>query len=155
MRFQSGLAAAAFAALSILAAAPTAAQAGTAPISTGVFNRSAVSGYDPVAYFTEGKPVKGNKSFSTTYQGATWLFSSAANRDLFVKNPAAYAPQFGGYCAWAVSKGYTAPSDPNAWKIVDNKLYLNYDKDIQEKWSKDIPGNIKAGDKNWPVILKK
>jgi YHS domain-containing protein len=133
----------------------TPALAKTDPVSTGIFNRNAVSGYDPVAYFSQGKPVKGSKQFTTQYQGVTWLFSSAANRDQFVKNPAAFAPQYGGYCAWAVSKGYTAPSDPEAWKIVDGKLYLNYDKDVQSKWMTDIPGNIAKADKNWPVVLKK
>ena len=127
----------------------------TDPISVGIFNRNAVSGYDPVAYFTEGKPVKGSKQFVAQYQGTSWQFSSAANRDAFLKNPSAYAPQFGGYCAWAVSKGYTAPSDPEAWKIVDGKLYLNYDKDVQEKWQKDIPGNIAKANKNWPAVLAK
>jgi YHS domain-containing protein len=142
-------------ALSLTPFVGTPALAKTSPISTGILNRNALSGHDPVAYFTVGKPVKGSKEFTTKYMGTTWLFSSAANRDAFVAAPEKYAPQYGGYCSYAVSKGYTASSDPEAWKIVDGKLYLNYDKDVQATWMKDIPSHIKAGDRNWPVILKK
>jgi YHS domain-containing protein len=127
----------------------------TDAISTSFLNRNAVSGYDTVAYFKAGKPVKGDKRFSATYQGATWLFSSAENRAAFLKDPAAYAPQYGGYCAWAVGHGYTASSDPEAWRIVNGKLYLNYDKEIQAKWLKDPANLIKQGDANWPTILNK
>jgi hypothetical protein len=84
----------------------------------------------------------------------TWRFSSAANRDLFAADPAKYAPQFGGYCAWAVSNNHTAQIDPQAWKIVDGKLYLNYSKGVQARWSKDIPARISAGEKNWPALHK-
>jgi hypothetical protein len=83
---------------------------------------------------------------------ATWYFASAGNRDLFAADPDKYAPQYGGYCAWAVSQGYTAKIDPEAWKIVDGRLYLNYSKDVQAQWSEDIPGNIAQGDANWPKI---
>jgi YHS domain-containing protein len=126
-----------------------------APVYTGTFNNNAISGYDAVAYFTQGKPIKGDKKFSANYKGATWFFASAANRDSFLKDPEKYAPQFGGYCAWAVSQGYTASADPEAWKIVNGKLYLNYDKSIQAKWEKEIPKNINSGDKNWPALLAK
>jgi YHS domain-containing protein len=125
-----------------------------APIYTGLFDSIAVQGYDPVAYFTDGKPVKGSKEFSTEYQGATFVFASAANRDKFVKSPAAYAPQYGGYCAWAVSQGYTAKGDAQNWKVVDGKLYLNYNTSIQKKWEADVPGFIKTADTNWPEVLK-
>lgn len=124
-----------------------------APIYTGAFDNLAVQGYDPVAYFNEGKPVKGDKDFSTEYQGATFRFASAANRDKFVKSPQAYAPQYGGYCAWAVSQGYTAKGDARNWKIVDGKLYLNYNTSIQKKWEADVPGFIKAANANWPGVL--
>ena len=124
-----------------------------APIYTGAFDNLAVQGYDPVAYFNEGKPVKGDKDFSTEYQGATFRFASAANRDKFVKSPQAYAPQYGGYCAWAVSQGYTAKGDARNWKIVDGKLYLNYNTSIQKKWEADVPGFIKAANTNWPGVL--
>ena len=114
----------------------------------------AIRGYDPVAYFTEKKPVKGKKDFSHKWKGATWYFSSARNRDLFRDNPEKYAPKYGGYCAYAVSQGYTASIVPEAWRIVDGKLYLNYSKGVQQTWEQDIPGYIKLGDKNWPRLLK-
>ena len=84
--------------------------------------------------------------------GAKWYFASAANRDAFAKNSQKYAPQFGGYCAWAVSQGYTAGIDPEAWKIVDGKLYLNYSKSVQKMWEQDVPGNIRKGNENWPKL---
>ena len=85
--------------------------------------------------------------------GATWRFASAKNRDAFAAMPAKYAPQYGGYCAWAVSLGYTASTDPEAWKVVDGKLYLNYSKGVQRQWVDDGPRTlIKAGDKNWPDL---
>ena len=114
----------------------------------------AIRGYDPVAYFTEKKPVKGKKDFSHKWKGAAWYFSSARNRDLFRDNPEKYAPKYGGYCAYAVSQGYTASIVPEAWRIVDGKLYLNYSKGVQQTWEQDIPGYIKLGDKNWPRLLK-
>ncbi len=112
----------------------------------------AINGYDPVAYFTEGRPVEGESQFSLEWNGTTWRFATAENRDLFASAPEQYAPQYGGYCAWAVSQGYTASTDPEAWKIVDGKLYLNYSTSVQARWSKNIPQNIAAGDSNWPGI---
>ncbi len=123
------------------------------PVYTGRFSSVAVDGYDPVAYFTNGEPTKGRKEFSTEYNGAEWRFVSADNLAAFKKSPEAYAPQYGGYCAWAVSQNYTARGNPMNWTIVDGKLYLNYNDEIQERWNKDIPGFIAAGDKNWPSVL--
>ncbi|MCY4383761.1 MAG: YHS domain-containing protein [Nitrospinae bacterium] len=114
----------------------------------------AIRGYDPVAYFTESKPVEGKKAFSHKWKGATWYFASEKNRDLFRADPEKYAPRYGGYCAYAVSQGYTASIVPEAWKIVDGKLYLNFSKGVQQTWEQDIPGNIKSADKNWPGLLK-
>lgn len=114
----------------------------------------AVDGSDVVAYFTEGRPVSGSADFTHDWRGVTWRFASAANRDAFAADPARYAPQYGGYCAWAVSEGYTASTVPEAWKIVDGKLYLNYSRRIQRRWERDIPGRIAAGDKNWPGVLE-
>ena len=115
----------------------------------------AIQGYDPVAYFTDSKPVEGNGATTYKWKGTTWQFSSVANRDAFIAMPERYAPQYGGHCAWAVSQGYTAGTDPDAWKIVDGKLYLNYSKSIQRRW---VTGGtaklIKAGDKNWPTLEK-
>ena len=145
----------ALAAMPLFAATATPALAKEAPVFSASAGHIAVSGYDPVAYFVAGKPVKGDGKISTAYNGATWVFASEANRALFVANPAQYAPQFGGYCSWAVSQGYTASTDPNAWKIVDGKLYLNYSLEIAEKWKKDIPGNIAKANANWPKVLEK
>lgn len=123
------------------------------PVFTGTFSNTAASGYDVVAYFTEGRPVEGSSAFTAQHDGANWHFASAANRDAFTAEPARYAPQYGGYCAWAVSEGYTAPTDPEAWKIVDEKLYLNYSKSVQDRWAGDIAGNISKADANWPNVL--
>ena len=113
----------------------------------------AINGYDPVAYFTQGKPVEGKSAYTQDWMGATWRFASAANRDAFAKDPARYAPQYGGYCAWAVSQGYSASTDPDAWKIVEGKLYLNYSKGVQKQWaSGGIDKLIAKGDANWPGI---
>ena len=112
----------------------------------------AIRGYDPVSYFTQGQAAKGNSSYQSRYQGATWLFSTAENKALFDSDPQQYAPQYGGYCAWAVSQGYTASIDPKAWKIVGDRLYLNYSKAVQDQWSRNIPMNIADGDANWPQI---
>ena len=124
-----------------------------APVHTGFIGNTAVSGYDPVAYFVQGRPVKGDRGFTATHNGAEYRFANAANRDAFKANPAKYAPQFGGYCAWAVSQGYTASADPNVWKIVQGKLYLNYNAEVGRKWSKDIPGHIRSANANWPRVL--
>lgn len=123
------------------------------PIYTGIVKGVAVGGYDPVAYFIAGKPVKGSENFPVKYEGATWRFETAANRDAFLADPTRYAPQYGGYCAWAVSKGYTAKGDPQAWTIHDGKLYLNYDKRVRAIWAKNIPENVKKSDANWPGVL--
>jgi YHS domain-containing protein len=112
----------------------------------------AVSGYDAVAYFRAGKPVPGSSELELEWGGATWRFASAENLALFRADPERYAPQYGGYCAWAVSNGDTASSDPEAWKIVDGKLYLNYSRAIQERWQGDVPGNIRRADANWPGL---
>ena len=151
MKLRMLLAAAAFA-MAPTVLLPMAANA-EAPIYTSAFDDIAVQGYDPVAYFTQGKPVKGTKDFTTTWKGAEFRFASAANRDAFKKNPEAYAPQYGGYCAWAVSQGYTAKGDAKFWKIVDGKLYLNYNSSVQKKWEGDIPGFISSADGNWPKVI--
>ncbi|MFT6559712.1 YHS domain-containing (seleno)protein [Sneathiella sp.] len=123
------------------------------PYRTTVFGWAA-EGYDVVAYFTERRPVEGLSEFKYQWQGVNWRFSSAENRDLFAKEPSRYAPQFGGYCAYAVSQGYTASVIPEAWSIVDDKLYLNYSKGVQTIWEKDIPGYISMATEHWPKIKK-
>jgi YHS domain-containing protein len=117
------------------------------------FLGKAIRGYDPVAYFIEGKPVEGKSEHLFEWRDSKWYFASKENLERFAGNPEQYAPQYGGYCAWAVSQGYTASIDPEAWTIHDGKLYLNYSKDVQAKWSQDIPGNISKGDSNWPGLL--
>lgn len=129
------------------------ASASVDPINKNIFG-TALKGYDAVAYFKESRPVKGLDEFRYEWMGAKWYFASAANRDEFAGNPEKYAPQFGGYCAWAVAHGYTASIDPEAWRIVDGKLYLNYSKDVQKKWEADVPGFIRQGNENWPKLKK-
>lgn len=126
----------------------------TALFSQAVFTEDgvAIRGHDPVAYFTEGRPVPGSAEFAAEWNNATWHFASAANRATFLADPEAYAPQFGGFCSWAVAEGYTASIDPEAWRIVDGRLYLNYSRRIQRRWERDIPGNISRAEANWPGL---
>ena len=135
-------------------ALPLAASAASPEIFTGSIRGVAINGYDPVAYFTEKKPVAGKADVTWSWKGATWRFASAQNRDTFKADPEKYAPQYGGYCAYAVAKGSTAKTEPDVWSIVGNKLYLNYSKGVQRTWEKDIPGYIKAADRNWPGVLQ-
>ncbi len=111
-----------------------------------------VSGHDPVAYHTKGQPTVGDSAFTATHEGVTYRFASAANRDTFEADPETYAPQYGGFCAFGTAMGRKFPGDPNAWRIVDGKLYLNLNKDVQAQWVTDIPGFIRGADHNWPII---
>jgi len=115
----------------------------------------AIRGHDPVAYFDRKGPVKGSKQFSHSWGGATWYFTGAENRDKFAADPERFAPRYGGYCAYAVSQGYTADIDPAAWSIVDGKLFLNYSLSVRERWNRDIPGHIRKADANWPAVLQR
>ena len=142
-------------AAALVLSAPLAAQAKSPEIYTGLLSSTAVGGHDPVAYFADGRPVAGKSEFTHQWKGVTWRFASARNRDAFKADPTKYAPQYGGYCAWAVSQGYTAKGDPNHWKIVDGKLFLNYDASVQKNWEKDIPGHIGNANRNWPKVLEK
>lgn len=112
----------------------------------------ALQGMDPVAYFTVGAPTSGKPEFTAKHRGASYQFSSAANRDAFKANPDKYAPQYGGFCAMGVALDKKLDGDVNAWKIVDNKLYLNVNKDVQKKWSEDIAGNLLKANSSWPDI---
>jgi YHS domain-containing protein len=118
-------------------------------------NDVAISGYDTVAYFTQNKAVSGSSDYTATYKNAIYKFTSAKHRDLFKANPEKYAPQFGGYCAFGVSIEKKFDVDPHAFKVVDNKLYLNLDKSIQKKWLKDVPGYINSADSHWGDIKDK
>jgi YHS domain-containing protein len=114
----------------------------------------AIDGTDTVAYFTMGKPVKGSADYTHEWMGAKWKFASAENRDLFIAEPTRYAPQYGGYCAWAVGeKNSLASTEPDRWAIVDDKLYLNFNRSVQRNWDKDRAGFITQGDINWPGLV--
>ena len=113
---------------------------------------TAIGGHDAVSYFKDGGPKQGKAKFHHFWNGAVWFFSSEGNRDAFAAEPAAFAPQYDGYCAWAASQNYKRPGDPNVWQIVDNKLYLKVHKGAQKKWRADIPTHIAQGDDNWVRI---
>ncbi len=112
----------------------------------------ALRGFDAVAYFDQDKAVKGSKQFTHEWNGATWRFAIAEHRDQFAADPERYAPQFGGYCAFAVSHGSTADAAPRAWTIVDGKLYLNYNTDVQRQWRRDAQAHIERAHRNWPML---
>lgn len=121
---------------------------GVKPVNTTAEN-VAIKGYDTVAFFKDNMPKEGKPEFSSSWNGVTWQFASVENRNEFAKAPEKFAPQFGGYCAWAVSSGYTADGDPNAFSIVDGKLYLNYNQKVKEKWEPEKEKRIKDAEKNW------
>ncbi|MEJ2626569.1 MAG: YHS domain-containing (seleno)protein [Pseudolabrys sp.] len=140
--------------LMLACTAPLAAQVASPEVHTGLVKGVAVGGYDPVAYFTEHKPVQGRGDILYSWKGVTWRFASEASRTAFGANPEKYAPQYGGYRAYAVSQGGVAKGDPKVWAIVGGKLYLNLSPTVQKLWTKDEAGYIKAADKNWPGVLK-
>jgi hypothetical protein len=113
-----------------------------------------VDGYDVVAYFTESRPVRGRAEFEHQWQGARWRFASAAHRDAFAASPEKYAPQYGGFCAYAVSRNYTADIDPEAWMVQDGRLILNYSLEVRGLFQQDTPGNIRKADANWPGLSR-
>jgi YHS domain-containing protein len=110
-------------------------------------------GYDVVAYFTDGRPVKGKNEIEAVYGGVTWKFATAEHRDRFIADPAKYAPQFGGFCSWGVSQGKLFDVDPeHGWKVVDGKLYMNFNADIQKTWEQDPKAFISKANGNWPKL---
>jgi len=115
----------------------------------------AIQGYDPVAFFTQNRPVKGRPEFESKYNGARYLFASAEDKSTFDANPAKYEPQFGGFCAYAASKNRTAPVKIEAFQIVNGRLLMQYDLDIRKEFNKDTQGNLQKADKNWPGIVQK
>lgn len=117
-------------------------------------SRGALDGYDPVAYFTAGAPVAGTAEFTHEWNGATWHFASAGNLALFRQTPEKYAPQFGGYCAYAVANNYTANTAPEAWHIEDGRLYLNFNLEVRDTWRARKAEFIPAGQRNWPAVLR-
>jgi YHS domain-containing protein len=128
----------------------------TVGFSQEIFSKSdqAIQGYDAVAYFKDAKPVKGKNEFTYKWKDGVWYFSSQENLNDFKANPEKYAPQFGGYCAYGVADGHKATTSPDAWTIVNGKLYLNYNKDVRELWKKDQDGYIKKANRNWPEVQK-
>ncbi len=134
-----------------LLAATASAWAGEPPQFTDILPGVALGGYDATSYFS-GKPQEGDAAITENWQGATWRFASAANRDLFAASPEKYAPQYGGYCAYAAAKGSLASGDPLAWTVHNKKLYINYSSGVRKTWEKDIEGYVTKGDKNWPGL---
>ena len=130
-----------------------AAHAAKDPIYTPLLNNRAVGGYDVISYFTEDAPVKGSKQFQTSYMGADWYFASQGNLDTFLADPGKYAPQYGGYCAYAAALGSTAKGDPLQYHLHDGKLFLNINQDIKQTWLGDKLNYIEKADKNWPDLL--
>ena len=116
--------------------------------------RLAISGYDPVAYFTDGKPVEGVSQFEYVWHDARWRFASAAHRDAFIQDANRYAPQYDGYCAMglAMEKGHKATVNPHAWVIVDGKLYVMHSLAGRERWLQNVAENIKRDEENWPAV---
>ncbi len=138
--------------VAVVALAPQIALAAD-PLYTGLFSNTFLQGHDPVAYFTEGRPVKGRKDITTEYEGVEIRFASQSHKDDFLADPTAFLPQYGGYCAWAVAQNKTAKGDARYWKIVDGKLYLNYSQKIQTTWEEDVPGFIEQANGHWPSVL--
>ena len=141
----------ALATVAVPASSPAAAN--PAPEISYAADKLAAGGYDVTAYFRLGKPMPGSAAHQLQYKGATWRFASAQALAEFQADPAAFAPQFGGYCAWAVSQHYLAPGDPRQWKIVDGKLYLNANARAKELWEADQAEAIVRGHANWPAVL--
>jgi YHS domain-containing protein len=142
-----------FLALLLLVAMPAMAQ--TKKLLNLDKNGIAIKGYDPVAFFTQNKPVKGNPQFASDYNGARYLFASAEDKATFDANPGKYEPQFGGFCAYGVSQGHTASIKIDTFQIVDGRLLFNYDLDVKKEFQKDTQGNLKKADQNWPGIVQK
>ncbi len=117
-------------------------------------DKGAIKGYDPVAFFTESKAIKGSDEFTYEWNGATWHFASKQNKEAFMANPEKYAPQYGGYCAYGTAGGHKAPTETDTWTVVDNKLYFNYNQKVKEGWTKDQATLIKKADEQWPRIKK-
>jgi YHS domain-containing protein len=143
----------AVATLMILLALPSVAQAKELNNLDG--NGLALQGYDPVGFFTDNRPVKGNQQFQSQYQGATYYFASAEHKAAFDKEPAQYEPQFGGFCAYGASRGKTVPIKIEAWQIVNGRLLMQYDLDVKGKFNTDPQGNLSKADKNWPGLVEK
>lgn len=124
------------------------------PVTSPVFatEAGAIQGFDPVAYFTQADAIKGSPDISYQHQGETWYFVSEEHRELFMTDPEKYTPQFGGYCAYGMSRGYKAQTEPQAWSIVDGKLYLNYNLEVRDIWNQDRAAYLEKAIQNWPTV---
>jgi YHS domain-containing protein len=140
-------------ALTAGAAATSAVAAG--PDVNATITGLALRGYDPVAYFTDGKPVPGDFTITARYDGATYRFASEEHKALFEKDPVKYLPQYGGFCAYGTAQGHKVDGDPTVWKIVEDKLYLNLAPAVSARWNQDISGNIKSANDKWPSLKDK
>ena len=138
--------------VAVLAVAASAATAGAGEFYEK--DGAAIKGYDPVAYFTDGKPVEGSPELTFAYKGSTFRFASKANRDAFAADPEKYAPRYGGFCAFGTARGYKAKIEPSAFTVVDGKLYLNYDDRVQKQWRAHIPEFVAKADENWPEVSR-
>ena len=142
-------------ALAAVGSGPGLEAAPQSPVNVLAGRRVAIHGYDPVAYFVDGGPRKGKPELAVEHAGARWLFSNEANKARFAAEPEKYTPVYGGYCAYGVAQGYLVKIDPDAWAIVDGRLYLNYDHSVAETWRKDVPGYVKKANENWPRLIGK
>jgi YHS domain-containing protein len=150
------VAAAAIISLATIAAGPALAFDPSSPASVNVEAPSiGLKSHDPVAYFTDGKPLEGDPAIAAEHAGVTYYFATPANREAFVADPEHYAPQYGGFCALAMSFGKKVDIDPNAWKIVEDRLYVQANPRAAEVWEKDVSGNISKADGNWPAVMDK
>ncbi len=141
----------ALAALAISVALPAAALAAGFDVNVTTTDL-ALRGYDPVSYFTDGAPTPGEIDITAEHQGAIYRFASAEHKAMFEADPAKYAPQYGGYCAFGLAQGYKFDGDPQVWKIVDDKLYLNLSPKVSTIWQQDVPGNIENADAKWQMV---
>lgn len=123
--------------------------------SSTLGHAAGLAGHDPVSYFTDAKPLRGSASVTAKHASETYRFASETNRARFVAAPERYLPQYGGHCAWAVAQGELAPADALVYRVVEGKLYLNFNRDVAARWEKDIPGFIRAADAKWPALMKK
>lgn len=123
-------------------------------IYSAIHSNLAIGGFDAVAYFTQNRPERGRADQALVWDNRTWRFAGAESRAAFEREPEAFVPQYGGHCAWALSQGYIGRPDPQAWRIVDGKLYLFYSEGVQRRWLRRVPDIIAKADANWPLVLK-
>ena len=152
MKLRTLLAAAALVATPALFANTAMAEGDVPQVFTAEDNNLALGGYDTVSYFS-GAPVEGSTEFTTSFKGAEFRFASQENLDTFLSEPARYAPAYGGHCAWGASQGAAYPGDPQIWAVVDGRLFLNYNEEVQQGWNEDQAGFITAADAAWPGVL--